>query len=194
MERSVRYGPGHREQTRERIVAGAARRFRADGYEATSIAAVMGEVGLTVGGFYAHFPTKEALFGEALARAGTQALADKSPAPELGPRAWIRGFVANYLTAEHLADRAGGCPLAALGGDIARAGEAPRTVYRDSAVCFVALLTDHLDGPAEYRAMTARAVASMCVGALTLARAGMSAEQAEELFDACADAVETLLR
>jgi TetR/AcrR family transcriptional repressor of nem operon len=188
----MRYTPGHREQTRERIAESAARRFRADGYEATSIAGVMADLGLTVGGFYAHFATKEALFSEAIERAAQQALADKSPAADLEPTSWVRGFVSNYLTREHLDDRAGGCPLAALGADIARAGQAPREVYRDSAACFVAVLAEHLDGPPQRRAAGAGAIAAMCVGALTLARAGMSAEAAQQLFDGCLDAVETL--
>lgn len=189
----MRYTADHRARTRARIVECAARRFRQDGYAAAGIAEIMGDAGLTVGGFYAHFAGKEELFAEAITLAGAQALADRSPSPEPAPGAWVHAFVGNYLSAAHIDGRADGCPLAALGADLARAGDAPRASYRDAAACFADTLAAHLPGPAERRKSTARAVMAMCVGALTLARAGLDEEAAGALFASCGRAAADLV-
>ena len=189
----MRYGAGHRAATRQRIVASAARRFRLESYEAASLAEIMQDAGLTVGGFYAHFASKEELFAEAITFAGEEALAARSDIAA-GSASWLSAFVANYLNQEHREDRAGGCPLAALGADVARAGVLPQASYRDSARYFAATLADHIDGPEAQRRQLAQAVTAMCVGALTLARAGLDPPSADALFDACARAAEALVR
>jgi TetR/AcrR family transcriptional repressor of nem operon len=63
----MRYSKDHKQETRERIIRTAARRFREDGVEAVGVAALMADAGLTHGGFYAHFPSKEALVAAACA-------------------------------------------------------------------------------------------------------------------------------
>jgi TetR/AcrR family transcriptional repressor of nem operon len=190
----VRYKPDHKEATRERIVARSARRFRADGYAAASVNDVMNDAGLTVGGFYAHFASKQELFAAAITQAAGQTLSDRSAVAATDPVSWVRGFVRSYLSQEHLADIAGGCPLAALGGEVARAGDGARGAYRDSVGCFAEALAAHLEGPETRRREVARAVMSMCVGALTLARGGLDAAAAEALFAACSHAAEDLVR
>ena len=189
----MRYGADHRAQTRARIVECAARRFRADGYAGAGVGEIMADAGLTVGGFYAHFASKEELFAEAITAAGQQALTDRSPVPDPPPGAWVRAFVANYLSGEHIGNRAEGCPLAALGGDVARGTEASRTAYGDAVSCFADTLAAHLAGPAEQRLATASAVMSMCVGALTIARAGLDDAATQALFASCAAAAEKLV-
>jgi TetR/AcrR family transcriptional repressor of nem operon len=187
----VRYPQGRRAQTRARIVECAARRFRQDGYAAASVGEIMGDAGLTVGGFYAHFASKEDLFAEALGVAGAQALADRDPGPDVPAGRWVPEFVARYLTAAHVQERADGCPLTALGAEVARAGEGPRAAYRDATECFVSTLAAHLPGP--HASSTARSIAAMCVGALTLARGGMSEAEAAVLFADCARSVAELI-
>ncbi|HEX3827154.1 MAG TPA: TetR/AcrR family transcriptional regulator [Sporichthyaceae bacterium] len=190
----MRYAADHKAQARQRIVASAARRFRLDGYEATALGDIMSDVGLTVGGFYAHFGSKEELFAEAIAVAGRQALLDRTPDPEPEGPQWVGAFVAGYLSRTHLDDRADGCPIAALSGDVTRAGALPRSSYRDGVDCFIDVLTAHLDGPPEQRRPTALAVMSLCVGALSIARAGLAPAASEALFEACRKAAEQLVR
>lgn len=190
----MRYERGHREATRERIVACAARRFRADGYAGASVSDVMGDAGLTVGGFYAHFASKQDLFAAAITHAAQQTLSERSAIADADPAHWVRGFVASYLSQEHAADVAGGCPLAALGGDAARAGDAARGSYGESVGSFADALAAHLEGPQEQRLKVARAVMSMCIGALTLARAGLDGPATETLFTDCSRAAEELVR
>ena len=190
----MRYKQGHREAARERIVACAARRFRADGYAGASLNDVMHDAGLTVGGFYAHFPSKQELFAAAITHAAQQTLSERSAIADTDPAHWVCGFVRSYLSQEHLTDVAGGCPLAALGGETARAGDAARGSYGESAGCFADALAAHLEGPQEQRQEVARAVMSMCVGALTLARADLDGPAAETLFAACGRAAGELAR
>ena len=70
----MRYTPRHKQETRSRIVACAARRFRDEGYAPASVADIMSDAGLTHGGFYAHFGSKEELFAEAIAHAAHEGL------------------------------------------------------------------------------------------------------------------------
>jgi TetR/AcrR family transcriptional repressor of nem operon len=86
----VRYSKKHKQETRDKIVQAAARLFRANGYDGVGVDRIMEEVGLTAGGFYSHFPSKEALFAEAVAAAlGSSAISEGKTsyreAPQLSP-------------------------------------------------------------------------------------------------------------
>ena len=181
----MRYAPDHKQQTRRRIIACAARRFRHEGYESASVADIMSDAGLTHGGFYAHFGSKEELLAEAIAHAADEGLTARTPVGERRGHEWLGAFVSLYLNEEHWGDRAGGCPLAALGGEVARGGDLPRASYGAAVAAFADALAVRLDGSDERREDTAQAVMSMCVGALVLARAGLDRRQARTLFEAC---------
>ena len=92
----MRYAAGHREQTRAKILRAAGKVFRRQGYHAAGVDKVMEEAGLTAGGFYAHFGSKEALLAETLAPASASALRDE-PIEHLTGRAWAEAFVERYL-------------------------------------------------------------------------------------------------
>src|SRR5271170_4642862 len=101
-----------KEATHERIVDVAARALRRNGYAGVGVADVMKEAGLTHGGFYAHFDSREALLVEALERAGRQSLA-VTRAAELRAGKGVSGFrslVETYLADDHLASLETGCP------------------------------------------------------------------------------------
>ena len=181
----MRYTPDHKQETRRRIIACAARRFREEGYGPASVADIMSDAGLTHGGFYAHFGSKEELLVEAIAHAADEALTARTPVGEQRGREWLGAFVSLYLNEEHRGDRAGGCPLAALGGEVARGGDLPRASYGAAVVSFADALASRLDGPEQWREETAQTVMSMCVGALVLARAGLDRREARTLFEAC---------
>jgi len=116
----MRYGSEHKQQTRERIVATAAERFRAEGIDAVGVANLMKSAGLTHGGFYAHFESKDQLaaeackasFGDTLPR--LKHYVEKMPA---GQR--LAGLADVYLTPLHRDHPEGGCFAAALAGEVA---------------------------------------------------------------------------
>src|SRR5438445_9168558 len=111
-----------KEETHERIVDAAARAIQRRGYAGIGVADVMKEAGLTHGGFYAHFDSREALLVEALERAGQKGFA-AARAAELRAGNGVSAFrllVESYLADDHLASLETGCPVAAFSSDLPR--------------------------------------------------------------------------
>src|SRR5206468_10994831 len=104
-------------QNRERIVETAAQLFRERGFEGIGVADLMKEAGLTHGGFYGHFSSKDDLIAEASARALTRSLALLSNLPERASGDPLTTIAGAYLTSKHRDDPGTGCLLAALGSD-----------------------------------------------------------------------------
>ncbi|MEV8367565.1 TetR/AcrR family transcriptional regulator [Streptomyces niveus] len=156
------------QENRRRIVDTASRLFREQGTDGVSVADLMKAAGLTHGGFYKHFDSKEALVDEATARAfdgvGT---GDRQGADTDGDAAKDarRAFVENYLSPEHRDDMAGGCPTAGLATDMARGatGSAARHTYAEGVREFARRMSDDEDD--------GLVRLSTMVGALILARA-----------------------
>lgn len=159
-----------REQVREnrrRILEAAGRLFRERGFAAVTVAEVMAAAGMTHGGFYGHFASKEDLAAQALAQALAPApREDTSREPGTAPD--LAGFVAGYLSAAHR-DRPGtGCALAALGSEAARQ---PAPVRRAFTEGLEARLARMQEASPEGDRKAALAALSGLVGALVLARA-----------------------
>lgn len=169
------------EQNRERILDNAAQLFRERGFDGIGLNELMQAAGLTRGGFYGHFESKDDLAAQALARAlSTQAelwrrQADRS----------LTGWVNAYLSEEHREHVGAGCGLAALAGDVARAGPAVREVFAGGVQAAVQRLTPqmHAADEAERRAQ-AMALLSTLVGALLLSRAVGDDALGQELREA----------
>jgi len=118
----MRYQPDHKAETHHKIVKDAARRVRAEGMTGAAVSAVMRDAGLTHGGFYKHFASKDELLAASLNEAfreitGRLALAAKSSQPGT---AW-KAIVKTYLSPEHCEHPELGCPVAALAPELARA-------------------------------------------------------------------------
>src|SRR5216684_1825806 len=161
-----------KEETHERIVDAAARAIHRHGYAGVGVADVMKEAGLTHGGFYAHFDSREALLVEALERAGRRSLAATRGA-KLRAGKGVSAF--RSLVENHLASLETGCPVAALGCDMPRQSE----IVREASAVWVQRLIAFVRStlPAAPRA-TASVVAGTLVGSLQLARAlGSNAER-----------------
>lgn len=117
----------HKALTRERIVRAAATAFRGRGVTAVRVDEIMGEAGLTHGGFYAHFASKDDLVGAALEHASDQTLETLAKALEsVPPERRLRAVIDTYLSPQHAAHPDRGCPVAALGSELARVGGTPR--------------------------------------------------------------------
>jgi len=123
----MRYEPEHKAKTHRRIVKNAARRFRAEGLSGPGVAAVMKSSGLTVGGFYKHFRSKDDLLAEAIEEGmlehGEKFLASIQDVP---PAERWKAIVRYYLSPEHCEHPESGCPMATLAPEIARARPAIR--------------------------------------------------------------------
>ncbi|HEY2254121.1 MAG TPA: TetR/AcrR family transcriptional regulator, partial [Variovorax sp.] len=160
-----------KEETHERIVAVAARAIRERGYAGVGVAEVMKEAGLTHGGFYAHFDSRDALLIEALDRAGRESFEALTQAAERRTRKGVSAFrslVEAYLADSLLASLESGCPVAALGSDMPRQSDIVREASAHRVRGLIAAVRKALpDAP---RAAAA-AVAGTLVGALQLARA-----------------------
>jgi TetR/AcrR family transcriptional regulator, transcriptional repressor for nem operon len=170
-------------ENRERVVETASRMFREGGFDGVGIDAIMSAAGLTHGGFYGHFSSKNDLAAEAMARALERSLSNQSRYTTLSD------LVSAYLSERHCADRANGCAIAALGGDMVRQGKGVRselTAYvRVRLNHFIGLLRG---GTAASRRKRAIATLAGMVGALTLARAVDDPALAAEILAAARDA------
>jgi TetR/AcrR family transcriptional repressor of nem operon len=158
-------------ETHERILRTAAAAIRRYGYDGVSVADIMKEAGLTHGGFYAHFDSREAMLAEALEQAGAESMETLSRSAESGAsRDPLEALVANYLSDRHLASPESGCTLAALASETRRQSPAVRQAatrrIKETADLIERQLPDWGD-----RHEDALAVMSCLVGALTIARA-----------------------
>src|SRR5215208_5030786 len=165
--------PSRKEATHERIVQAAARAIRRSGYSGTGVADIMKDAGLTHGGFYAHFDSREAMLAEAADRAGAESVATleriTSAAP---PEKALQTLIRAYLSKEHLMGAESGCPIAALGSEVPRQPpEVRRAATRriKEAIDLVARQLPDWGKPAAHE--QALATLSTMVGALVLARA-----------------------
>jgi TetR/AcrR family transcriptional repressor of nem operon len=122
----------HKTRTREKIVQAAAAAFRAGGVANVRLEDVMARAGLTHGGFYAHFSSKEELLREAVKHAGDQTLEKLSkPLSEALDDGRLQAVIDAYLSPGHVAHPEWGCPLATLGPEIVRTGGATHGVLAD---------------------------------------------------------------
>ena len=169
----MRYPPGHKQVTRGRIVAAAGARFRSRGYAATGVDEVMQAAGLTPGGFYAHFPSKQALLAEALglsAGAMQQSLLGGLDDVEGAPL--LRAVVGRYLSRTHRDHPEAGCPLPSLAAEVARDGRAPRLAVQEYLVSIAAALGPRTPAaPGLSPEDRVLATAALLAGALLLSRA-----------------------
>jgi len=156
----------------ERIVRTAAKRFREKGLEGVGIADLMKEVGLTVGGFYKHFDSRDDLVVEALRSALGTWRRQAEAAASGGPPLTYTKLVDDYLSEAHRDHPGTGCPIGALAGEIARRGKRTRALFTEeirNAFRLIADLTPGKDqGPARSRAIL---TLSALVGAIGLSRA-----------------------
>jgi TetR/AcrR family transcriptional repressor of nem operon len=162
-----------KEATHDRIVDAAARAIRRSGYNGTGVADIMKDAGLTHGGFYAHFPSREAMLAEAADRAGGESVAlMQQIAASLPPSEALPAMMEAYLSKEHLEGVETGCAVAALGSEMPRQAPEVRRAATRRIKEMIDLVSRQLPDwgqpGAHERALFT--VASM-VGTLVLARA-----------------------
>jgi TetR/AcrR family transcriptional regulator, transcriptional repressor for nem operon len=162
-----------KEATHERIVEAAARAIRRSGYGGTGVADIMKDVGLTHGGFYAHFASREAMLAEAADRAGAESVAKLARiAAAAPPQQALQTLAQVYLSKAHVEGAENGCPVAALGSEMPRQAPEVRRAATHRIKEMIDLVARQSPdwgqpGAHEHALVT---VATM-VGALVLARA-----------------------
>jgi TetR/AcrR family transcriptional repressor of nem operon len=159
-------------ETRERIIKVAARQFRKHGIGGISVADVMAKAGLTHGGFYKHFRSKDELAAEACRRALAAARDELATAAMAAPKGrGLEAILDIYLSMNHRDHPERGCIIAALAGETARLGPPTREAVAEGIEALAALIASQVDAGREIsRLQRARGILSTMVGALTLAR------------------------
>ncbi|CAG2148057.1 TetR/AcrR family transcriptional regulator [Cupriavidus plantarum] len=182
-------------ETRRRIVEQAARTFRLHGIQATGLNDVMTPLGLTQGGFYRHFTSKDQLVAEACTQAmseviaGLEAAADKKGtggkrANSVAPMIDAYTMIDAYISTAHRDTPTGGCPLAAMGSELAHADPQTRKAaargFDDLRDALARRLADK--SPEEAKSAAAFALAAM-IGAITMSRVIEDSDASMALLD-----------
>jgi AcrR family transcriptional regulator len=162
-----------KDATHERIVGAAARAIRRSGYGGTGVAEIMKDAGLTHGGFYAHFASREAMLAEAADRAGAEGLAAvERIAAAAPPRRALTALLRAYLSKAHVAGVETGCAVAALGSEMPRQGPGVRRAATRRIKEMIDLVARHSpDWGRPGAHPQALVTVATLVGALVLARA-----------------------
>ena len=168
----MRYSKDHKEQTREKMVQVASRKFRKEGFDGVSIGDLMAKLKLTHGGFYRHFSNKEQLYTEALT------FSIKDVQTRMADRAanandlTLRQVIAAYLSIEHCEGIADGCPIAALSTEIARQSPRVQSTFDEALVAYMEKFLPLMPGKSKTeRKEQFLVLFSGMAGALSVARA-----------------------
>lgn len=171
-------------ETRRKIVATAASAFGSSGIQATAVSDIMSAAGLSHGGFYRHFESKDQLVAEACAEGMKSAVESaRTAAGECrGPKA-LHEAIERYLSPDHVDNRTGGCPLSLMGSELARADDQARTAaiggFQDLVEVFASQYRDL--GRADYQERALFTVSAM-VGAVTISRIALDPKLAGDIL------------
>lgn len=181
----TRYGDGQKEQTRAAILDVAARRFRADGVDGAGVAEIMRDAGLTHGGFYAHFKSKDDLLTAAIETMFDESLTRiENWRQRFGQSKAFERYIDNYLTGAHRDEPARGCPIAALGSDMQRRTRTTQRAFDQGVETLIVALTDLLPpAKGKARADLAASILGDLVGALLLARCTADPEASDRILE-----------
>ncbi len=190
----MRVSRAQAEENRDRIITVASRLFRERGFDGIGLKDLMKGAGLTQGGFYKQFTSKDDLAAlasrralESATRRWSAAAADTSDP--------LEAVMAFYLSKDHRGEKAEGCPLVALGADAARQSANVRRPFEDGIRAHFEIL-DELMGDADSSSPSEKAMAilSMMVGAVTLSRIIEDESLSERVLDAAAGEVRRIAR
>jgi TetR/AcrR family transcriptional repressor of nem operon len=192
----VRYDSEHKERTRARVLKEAAKAIRAEGPHRVGVAGMMAKAGLTHGGFYAHFASKDDLVVAAMSQMFDEASAKFDRLTTEKPAAAaLRAYIDFYLSWQHRDARDTGCPLPSLSGDLPRLGTAARRQFAAGVAGLTARIAGLLStlGRPNAEMLASSALAEM-VGALSLARGAGDPKQSDAILKASRDTLKLRLK
>ncbi len=182
----MRYSKEHKQETHARIVRKASVRLREKGAHGIGVADLMKEAGLTHGGFYAHFDSREALvieaFGYAMDRASEHW---RNMTAEVPPEKRLSAIVDSYVSAAHRDDPGRGCAVPTLGAEIARESARTRKAFAAKLDQMIDLVADQIpDVPRKTARRLAMGTIATMMGALVMSRVAGSGELSDEILAA----------
>ncbi|KQT27439.1 MULTISPECIES: TetR/AcrR family transcriptional regulator [Bradyrhizobium] len=187
----MRYSPEHKQETHDRIVRKASVRLREKGAHGIGVADLMKEAGLTHGGFYAHFDSREALVIEAFGYAMDRSMEHwRKITGEVSPEKRLALIAEAYLSALHRDNPGHGCSIPALGAEIARESPKTRKAFAGKLEEMIERLADCVPNqPRKAARKQAIATLATMAGTMLLARIAGSGELSDEVLKAGRDSV-----
>lgn len=185
----MRYSREHKQETHDRIVKKASVRLREKGAHGIGVADLMKEAGLTHGGFYAHFDSREALVMEAFSYAMDRSMDHwRKLTDEAAPEKRLALVAESYLSTLHRDNPGSGCSIPALGAEIARESPKTRKAFAGKLDEMIELLADYIPNlPRKAARKQAVAMLATMAGTMLLARVAGSSELSDEVLKAGRD-------
>jgi TetR/AcrR family transcriptional repressor of nem operon len=182
----MRYDNEHKQNTRSKVLQAAAKAIRAEGPDRVAVAGVMAEAGLTHGGFYAHFSSKDELVAAAIGQMFEDArMRVEHETAGRGPAEGLVAYIDFYLSKKHRDARGAGCPMAALSSDLPRMSDASRQQFAAGVQRVTSALGDQLAALGHADAeIGARSMMAELIGALSLARVELDAKRSDAILAA----------
>jgi len=186
----MRYGPGHKEEAKAKILGAVSRGFRRLGFGGIGVDGLAKEAGVTSGAFYGHFPSKTDAFRAAVVAGMIDVrLAIEALRAQEGD-AWLAKFVDFYMSAKRTCDLSEACPLQSLTPDVARSDSETKAAYEAELLKSIEAMAEGLDGGTlAARRKTAIAILSMLSGSVTMARATDDPKTGAQIASAVKNAV-----
>ena len=194
----MRYSESHKEETRLQILKIAGRALRAKGPDGVGVAEIMKEAGLTHGGFYAHFKSKDDLLVEALEGVFAASKKKFQKAMEgLPPRHALGAYVDFYVSASQRDNPANGCPITALNSDMPRQSKKLRTAFDAGVKRLIDTMRDMIEQAYIAQGDEAQALAasvfSAMAGAVAVSRAVSDKRLSDEMLETARNSIKTRL-
>ena len=191
----MRYSESHKQETHRTLVKIAARMLREKGPDGFAVAELMNEAGLTHGGFYAHFESKEACVAEALHEVFAQlGRRIQKSVDGLPPRHALATVIDLYVSPSHRDGAGDGCPVTSLNSDMPRQPQAVREAFDSGVKAMVARMKDRLSSAGVDDAESlAPAVLAAMVGAVSMSRAVSDKTLSDELLVAARSGIKARL-
>jgi TetR/AcrR family transcriptional repressor of nem operon len=182
----MRYSREHKQETHARIVRKASIRLREKGAHGIGVADLMKEAGLTHGGFYAHFDSRDALVVEAFVYAMDRSLEHwRKLADDTPPEKRLTTIIETYLSPTHRDDPGHGCAITSLGAEIARESPKTRRAFANKMDQLIELIADQIqDMPPKAARKQATSLLATMMGTLVLSRIAGSGELSDEVLQA----------
>jgi TetR/AcrR family transcriptional repressor of nem operon len=182
------YPVGHRVRVKRKIVESARRLFNRHGFDNVSVQQIMSGAGLTHGGFYTYFRSKDELYIQVLGCFLTDPEWKnmwEGVEVDMGATDAAAQVVRAYLSIQHFEDVENSCPMVALPSDVTRCGDEAKRAFENVFAAMVDVLERSVADDNQQRRAKAQAVAALCVGGMVVARALANRAVADELREAC---------
>ena len=168
----MRYPPDQKAKARAALLQAGARSLKRSGFNGIGVNDLAASAGVTSGGFYSNFANKEAMFAAVIdAFVGEPLISEADPATASEGRSRLEAFLDDYISIQHSADPAAGCPVPALSADVSRAQPSVKEAYERKVAAFAERIASLLDGDPSDRERRAWSILALMVGAITLSRA-----------------------